>query len=84
MLMSLGQRDEPRDAGPFTLMIADSVTRGALKTGNVSIKIVPNGNDTWRFNFLLDLLFSDGAHLLARATGLELSESLPTLSFGIE
>jgi hypothetical protein len=76
--------DDNSDAGPFTLILAGSVTRGALKTGSVSIKLVPNGDDTWRFNFLLDLLFSDGAHLLARATGLELSESLPTQSFGIE
>jgi hypothetical protein len=72
------------EAGPFTLKLAGSATRGALKTGSVSIKIMPNGNDDWRFNFVLDLLFSDGAHLLARANRLELNESLPTQSFGIE
>jgi hypothetical protein len=30
---------------------------------------------SWRFNFFLDLLFDDGAHLLARANGLEVTES---------
>ena len=76
--------DDNSDAGPFTMMIAGSVTRGALKTGSVSLKMVTQGNDAWRFNFFVDLLFSDGAHLLARATGLELSQWAPTQSFGIE
>jgi hypothetical protein len=76
--------DDNSDAGPFTLLLSGAVTRGALKTGNVSISIAPKGDDRWRFNFFLDLLFSDGAHLLAGATGLELSQSLNSQSFGIE
>jgi hypothetical protein len=76
--------DNNTDAGPFDLIIAKAATRGELKTGNVTIKIAPNGNDTWRLNFFVDLFFDDGAHLLARANGLELTESRTTLSFGIE
>src|SRR5262249_54461727 len=41
----------------------------ALKAGSVAVKIKPNGDDTWRFNFFLDLLFDDGAHLIAWPTG---------------
>ena len=69
-----GHFDDHSDAGPFDLLIKQAATRGALKTGSVAIKIEPNGNDTWRFNFFLDLLFDDGAHLIARANGLEVTE----------
>jgi hypothetical protein len=80
-----GHFDDHSDAGPFDLLIANpAATRGALKTGHVSIKIAPNGNDTWRFNFFLDLFFEDGGHLIAKANGLEVSESRPEQSFGIE
>jgi len=72
------------DAGPFDLVLAKPATRGALKTGNVTVQIYPNGNDTWRMNFFVDLFFEDGAHLFARANGLELTESRQAQSFGIE
>jgi hypothetical protein len=79
-----GHFDDHSDAGPFDLLITHAATRGALKTGSVAIKIEPNGDDTWRFNFFLDLLFEDGAHLIAWANGLEVSESRQEQSFGIE
>ena len=72
------------DAGPFDLIPIKSATRGQLKTGSVTVTISPNGNDTWRMNFFVDLLFEDGAHLFARANGLELTESRKSQSFGIE
>jgi hypothetical protein len=40
--------------------------------------------DTWCFNFVVDLLFDDGAHLIAWANGLEVTESRQEQSFGIE
>ena len=41
--------------------------------------------DTWRFSFFLDLLFSDGGHLVARANGVELDVGPNrSQSFGIE
>ncbi|HST19346.1 MAG TPA: hypothetical protein VLK36_17025 [Gaiellaceae bacterium] len=70
--------------GPFDLELVDPRTRGELKGGNVTLKISPNGNDTWRFNFFLDLLFDDDAHLIAWARGLELSDSQQEQSFGVE
>ena len=79
-----GHFDDHSDAGPFDLLITQAASRGALKTGSVAVKISTNGNDTWRFNFFLDLLFDDGAHLIAWANGLEVTESRQEQSFGIE
>lgn len=74
------------EAGPFALpVLVPGVTRNQLKKGSVTIGIsTQGGDDTWRFNFLVDLIFSDGAHLLARATGIELTQNSPLQSFGIE
>jgi hypothetical protein len=70
--------------GPYDLELVDPRTRGEMKGGNVTLNIDPTGNDTWRFNFFLDLLFDDGAHLIAWARGLELSDSQREQSFGVE
>jgi hypothetical protein len=75
-----GHFDDHSDAGPFDLLIKQAAIRGELKTGSVAVKIEPNGNDTWRFNFFLDLLFDDGAHLIAWANGIELTESTPPVT----
>jgi hypothetical protein len=73
-----------REDGPYDLELVDPRTRGEMKGGNVTLKISPNGNDTWRFGFFLDLLFDDDAHLIAWAKGLELSDSQREQSFGVE
>ena len=72
------------EMGPFALLVVNPVTREQLKTGRVTIGILTAGNDTWRFNFLLDMIFSDGGHLLARAAGIELTQDSGSQSFGIE
>jgi hypothetical protein len=72
------------EMGPFALWVLNSVSREQLKTGHVTIGITPSEYDTWRFNFVLDLIFSDGGHLLARATGIELTQNSGPQSFGIE
>ena len=72
------------DAGPFDLWLIRPVTRDQLRRGQVEISIQPNGDDTWRFNFLLDFLFSDGAHLIARANGIELTQDYKSQVFGVE
>jgi hypothetical protein len=64
------------DVGPFALLVVDPVTREALKTGNVAFEIIPD--------YLLDLRFTDGGHLLSRATGVELTQDSRSQSFGIE
>jgi hypothetical protein len=79
-----GHFDDHSDSGPYNLVLVKSVSRDDLKMGHVDLEIEPNGNDTWRFNFLLDLYFSDGGHLLAKAAGVELSEVTSQLFVGIE
>jgi hypothetical protein len=67
------------DMGPFDMVVVTPVVPERLRPGRVEIRIeypsepshiIPS--DTWRFNFFLDFLFADGAHLLARANGVEL------------
>jgi hypothetical protein len=72
------------DAGPYDLLLVNPLTRDQLKTGHMIIRITPHGDDTWRFNFFLDLRFSDGSHLFARASRLQLTETFYAQRFGIE
>jgi hypothetical protein len=81
------------DAGPFTLIMVHPARRSQLRTGSVNIlafantTLPPFGHgDTWRFNFVVDLLFDDGAHLLARSSGVQLKSRGVSAqqSFGIE
>jgi hypothetical protein len=83
---ALAHFDDHSDHGPFDLVVVTPATREQLRTGSVTISIIPVGNDTWRFNFLLDLVFSDGSHLISRANGIELTDdkSSRTQTFGIE
>ena len=89
----LGHFDDHSDAGPFVLLMVQPVHRSQLRTGSVNIlafantTLPPFGHgDTWRFNFVVDLLFDDGAHLLARANGVQLKSqgAAAQQSFGIE
>ncbi|HXJ79094.1 MAG TPA: hypothetical protein VMS64_10475 [Candidatus Methylomirabilis sp.] len=92
----LGRFGDHSDAGPFTLLMVHPVRRQRLKTGRIDIHFAATENtsvlppfifkDTWRFNFLLDLLFEDGGHLIAKANGIEFfSDGAETAqSFGIE
>jgi hypothetical protein len=79
-----GHFDDNSDSGPHNLVLLKSVSRDAVSQGHVDLEIEPNGNDTWRFNFPLDLYFSDGGHLFAKAKGLELTEVTSQLTVGIE
>jgi hypothetical protein len=67
--------------GPFGLLIINPASKESLSRGNVVIRIDPNGNDTWRFNFFLDLTFLDGSHLNTEADGLELTQDRQQQSF---
>ena len=89
----LGHFPDHSDAGPFTLIMVQPVRRSQLRSGSVNIlafantTLPPFGHgDTWRFNFVVDLLFDDGAHLLSRANGVALKSRGVSAqqSFGIE
>lgn len=80
-----GHFPDHSDSGPFDLVIIDpQITRDELKIGSVLIQLSSPGDDTWRFNFFLDLRFSDGSHLIARANGLQHTNGLPDITLGIE
>jgi hypothetical protein len=50
----------------------------------VTIRIDPNGHDTWRFNFYLDLVFDDASRLSGGADGIEVNQNRREESFGLE
>jgi len=78
-----GHFPDHSDSGPFSLIIQNASEKVNLATGSVTLRIDPNGDDTWRFNFFLDLLFSDGSHLSCGADGLELDQDRNEQTFGI-
>lgn len=81
---NLGHFDDNSDNGPYPLKIYNSVvTKESLQKGFVTIRIDPNGHDTWRFNFALDLQLSNGSHLFGRFNGLQLTQNSRQQTFGL-
>ncbi|MGH6838241.1 MAG: hypothetical protein ACREDT_05495 [Methylocella sp.] len=72
------------DHGPFGLLIVNPAPKEKLNQGNVVIRIDPDGDDTWRFNFFLDLAFDDGSHLNTQVDGLELTDERQQQVFAIQ
>jgi hypothetical protein len=72
---TFGPFDDQTSNGPFQLEILNRVDSAALQGGNVLIRIDPKGDDTWRFNFVVELHMDDGSQLTASADGIELNES---------
>jgi hypothetical protein len=62
------------DNGPFDLELLNKSPKTALRSGTVEIRIDPANTDVWKFNYFLDLLFTDESHLTSEAQGLRLSE----------
>src|SRR5438105_15265401 len=79
-----GHFDDQSDAGPFGLSIRNRQTAELLQSGSLTIRIDPNGHDTWRFNFNLALTFGDGSTLSGGAQGLKLSQNNRQMDFGLE
>ena len=61
--------------GPYGLDIFSPSAKSSVQAGTITIRIDPVGHDTWRFNFVLTLLFSDGTRLLAAVDGNELTQN---------
>ena len=72
------------DSGPFALEVRNPSQRDACIRGSVRIRTDPDGHDTWRFNFTLDLQFDDGSHLSGGATGLSFDQNNREHSFGLQ
>jgi hypothetical protein len=79
-----GHFDDQSDSGPFGLLVKNQSSKAVLQAGSVTIRIDPNGHDTWRFNFFLELVFDDGTRLSGGANGLEMNQDRRETSFGLE
>jgi hypothetical protein len=67
--------------GPFGLNMQGSILRSVLTGATTTLTIFPNGNDTWRFNYFLELVFSDSARQGWFWLNNELTEERNTLTF---
>jgi hypothetical protein len=79
-----GHFDDHSDTGPYALTIYNPSSRSSLQSGDITIHIDPNGHDTWRFNFILLMRFSDGKTLSGGANGLELTQDRREQTFGVD
>lgn len=79
-----GHFNDNSDAGPYALRVTHSSSKTCLQKGAVTVRVDPNGHDTWRFNFFLDLYFADGSRLSGGADGLSLSHNSRQQSFGLD
>lgn len=78
-----GHFNDRSDEGPFALNVQNASVIDNVQRGNITIRIDPNGHDTWRFNFFLDMQFSDGRHFSASENGLELTQDRRQQTFGL-
>ncbi|KAJ2979748.1 hypothetical protein NQ176_g3063 [Zarea fungicola] len=80
----LGHFDDNSDEGPYALTILNPSQEALLQSGRIRLRIDPNGHDTWRFNFFLEMIFSDGSRLSGGANSLELTQNRKQQEFGID
>jgi hypothetical protein len=78
-----GHFDDHSDNGPFALQIKNPSSWDDLEQGSTTVRIDPNGNDTWRFDVTVDLLFSDGSHLSTDGFGAELTQDRKQQTWGV-
>jgi hypothetical protein len=64
------------DVGPFALNVFGEQRKSDIRrAGTVTtLKIIPDGNDTWRLNYFLDLVYFDGSRQHFEWFGLQLKE----------
>lgn len=79
-----GHFDDNSDEGPYALTIVNPSQEALLQSGKIVLRIDPNGHDTWRFNFFLEMVFSDGSRLSGGANSLELTQNRKQQEFGID
>ena len=71
---NFGKFPDHSDRGPYSMIVRPEIEKRSLQHGGVTIRIQPNGNDTWRFNMLVVLRFSDNSTLAAEVPNLELTQ----------
>src|SRR5262249_48182959 len=57
----VGGFPDPSDTGPFGLQIQGVNSKADLRDATTTLQIVAVGNDTWQFNYFLELTYSDGS-----------------------
>ncbi|MEW2625501.1 hypothetical protein [Streptomyces sp. NPDC048106] len=81
---TFGPFNDHTNTGPYNIPVLNHTGKDELRGGTVLLRVDPVGDDTWRFNFNVDLLFDDGSHLTSSADGLEVNEeSEQQQTFGI-
>jgi hypothetical protein len=68
----------------YPLQVTNRSSWDSMNQGTTTIRIDPNGHDTWRFDLHVDLLFSDGTHLTTDAYGVSLSQDRRQQSWGVQ
>ncbi len=69
-----------KDNGPFLLTVKDpKETKSMMKNFTLKMRIIPHGNDTWRFHYTLRLYWNDGTSTVitdgnTSKNGLELNQ----------
>jgi len=78
-----GHFDNNSDNGPFGVFVINQSEKESLQTGSVTVRIDPNGHDTWKFNFFTKLMFDDGSSFSCGADGLNENQDRREQTFGI-
>ncbi len=54
-----GHFDDGSNNGPFALTVVGPIAPAQVPHCTTTVHIDPNGHDTWKFNYTLDLVFDD-------------------------
>jgi hypothetical protein len=79
-----GPFEEHSESGPFDLTIVNSSKKADLRRGSIAIRMDPETQSIWRFNFFTFLTFSDGTRLAGREVGIELNHDRNEQIFGFD
>lgn len=55
-----------------------------MQSGSVTLRLDPNGNDTWKFNCFVELIFDDNFRLGGEQASLRLSQNAREVAFGLQ
>jgi len=78
----IGEFSDHSDMGPFALTVQGEWRKSDIRQPGTSsrLRIIPDGNDTWRFNFFLELVYADGTHQNWEWYNLQLKEDRNTIA----
>ena len=78
-----GHFDDQSDFETF-VPIRNQSSAAEMQAGSVTVRVDPNGHDTWRFNFDLDLVFDDNSRLGGGQAGISLDQNNRESTFGLQ